>query len=90
MGIKSIQGGGTVATGTGVSYVRLASLRGMLRMEKVGMKSRGGALRPKIAAEFGLSARASYDDFINAVQKKMEELAPIVQEENKAEMLSGN
>lgn len=86
MGIKSIAGGGTVATGEVVSYVRLASLRGMLRMEKAGMKSRGGALRPRIAAELGLKARDSYDTFIDTVQAKMEELAPKVHAENKAEM----
>jgi hypothetical protein len=85
MGIQTIAGGSTIATGAGVDYVRLASLRGMLRMEKVGMKGRMGPIRPKIAAEFGLKPRDSYDVFINTVQKKMEEVAKLVQAENAVE-----
>lgn len=50
-----------------VGAVRLLSLRGMLRLEKVGMKTRGGALRPRIAQEFGLSPRATHDAFIRAI-----------------------
>lgn len=86
MSIKSTPGGGTVATGTGIGYVRLATLRGMLRLESVGMKSRNGPVRPRIAAEFGLKPRDSFTTYINAVQAKMNELAPLVQEENKQEM----
>lgn len=86
MGIQSIPGGGTVATGTGISYVHLAILRGRLRLESVGMKSRNGPVRPRIAAEFGLKPRDSFTTYINAVQAKMNELAPIVREENKQEM----
>ena len=86
MGIKSMQGGGTIATGKGIEYVRLASLRGMLRLEQVGMKSRAGALRPRIAEEFKLKPRDTFQTFIDAVQAKMNELAPLVREENKQEM----
>ena len=86
MSIKSMPGGGTIATGEGVSYMRLATLRGMLRLESVGMKSRNGPVRPRIAAEFGLKPRDSFTTYINAVQAKMNELAPLVQEENKQEM----
>lgn len=50
-----------------IQAVRLLSLRGMLRLEKVGMKTRGGALRPRIAKEFGLSPRAKHDAFIDAI-----------------------
>lgn len=89
MGIKTIPNGGSIATGAGVTYMRLASLRGMLRMEKVGLKGRMGPLRPKIAAEFGLKARDSFDTFINAVQAKMEEVAVLVQAENQEEATHG-
>ncbi len=51
-----------------VDFVRLCSLRGMLKLEKVGLKTRGGALRPRIAKEFGLLPRASYDQFLEVVQ----------------------
>ena len=56
-----------------ISYFRLASLKGMLKLEKVGMKTRGGALRPRIAAEFGLKARDSHDKFITKIEQLMEE-----------------
>lgn len=85
MSIKSTPGGGTVATGTGISYVHLAILRGRLHLESVGMKSRNGPVRPRIAAEFGLKPRDSFTTYIDAVQAKMNELAPLVQEENKQE-----
>lgn len=55
-----------------ITVMRLASLRAMLRMEKVGMKTRGGSLRPRIAAEFGLSARASHDVFIDHLTSLIE------------------
>lgn len=87
MSIKAIPNGGTVATGKGVDYMRLASLRGMLRLEMQGMKSRLGPLRPKIAAEFGLKPRAPFRDFIVAVQTKMNELLPIIEKENQSESL---
>ena len=38
MSIKAIPNGGIVATGKGVDYMRLASLRGMFRLEMQGMK----------------------------------------------------
>lgn len=61
-----------ISTPSGIAAARLLSLRGMLRMEKIGMKSRGGALRPRIAAELGLKARDSHDTFIAAIEKKLE------------------
>ena len=60
-------------TNNAISYGRLASLKGMLKLEKVGLKTRGGALRPRIAAEFGLKARDSHDKFIAEIQRRMEE-----------------
>lgn len=60
------------ATPDRIAHVRICSLRGMLRLEKAGMKSRGGALRPKIAAELGLKPRDSYDTFIKACTEKIE------------------
>jgi hypothetical protein len=55
-----------------VAYGRLAAIKAALKMEKVGLKTRGGALRPKIAAEFGLKPRASYDVYIAEIQKRMD------------------
>lgn len=54
-----------------ISYFRFASLKGALKLEKVGLKTRGGALRPKLAKEFGLSPKAPHADFIAYCESKM-------------------
>lgn len=54
-----------------IAYVRLASLKAQLKMEKVGMKTRGGALRPRLAAEFGLKPRDTHQKFIDTIQDRM-------------------
>lgn len=56
-----------------INFFRLCSLRGMLKLEKIGMKTRGGALRPRIAAEFGLKPRDSHDKFIAKIQSLIDE-----------------
>lgn len=50
-----------------ISHFRLASLRGMVKLEKIGMQTRGGAIRPRIAAELGLKPRDSYEKFLAAI-----------------------
>lgn len=62
-----------VFTGSGIDYFRLSSLKYQLRLESRGMKSSGGAIRPRIAVEFSLKPRDSYDKYIAAVQAKMNE-----------------
>jgi hypothetical protein len=62
-----------IDTPEGIQYVRLASLKGMLKLEHLGMTSRGGALRPRLAAEFGLKPRDSHAKFIAYCEKKMAE-----------------
>lgn len=55
-----------------ISYVRLASVKGMIRMESRGLKSRGGSVKNKICKEFGISIRTSHDDVIKIIQEKMD------------------
>ncbi len=57
-----------------IAYYRLATLKGCIKLEAKGMRHSGGAVRPRIAAEFGLSPRAKHDTFIAAIQAKMDEL----------------
>lgn len=64
----------TVNTPDGVEYFRLASLKQQLKLESHGMKSRGGAIRPRISAEFGLSPRATHASYIEIIEKRMEAL----------------
>jgi hypothetical protein len=60
-------------TGDGVTYFRMASLKSQLRLEKVGMKSSGGALRPRLAKEFGLKPRDSHDLYIAHCQAYLDQ-----------------
>lgn len=59
---------------TDPAFFRLLSLRGALKLESKGLHSTGGALRPKLAAEFGLKPRDSHDKFLAAVQTKIDEM----------------
>lgn len=60
-----------ITTPEGINAYRLASIRAALRLESVGMKTRGGALRPKIAKELGLRPRDSYATFIKELDTRI-------------------
>jgi len=47
-----------------VSYFRFASIKQQLKLEQVGLKSSGGALRPRLAKEFNLKPKAPHADYI--------------------------
>jgi hypothetical protein len=64
MGIETTPGGATVITGNGVTAYRFLSLKQMLKLEQKGFKTRGGAIRPRLAKEFGLKPRDSYENYI--------------------------
>lgn len=57
-----------------IAHFRLSSLKYQLKMEKIGLKSSGGPIRPRIAKEFGLKPRDSHDKFIAVIQAQMDEL----------------
>lgn len=57
-----------------MEYYMLANAKAHLRLQKVGMKSRAGAIRPKLANYLGLSPRDSYDKYLEAVEKKMADM----------------
>lgn len=65
-----------INTPEGIEYFRFASIKYQLKMEKIGLKSSGGALRPRLAKEFGLKARATHDEYIAHCVKRMGELMP--------------
>lgn len=56
-----------------IEAYRWATIRGALRLEQRGLKSRGGALRPRLAKQLGLTPRAPYEAFLAAVQVKIDE-----------------
>lgn len=54
-----------------VAYARLATIVYGLRMESVGLKTRGGSLRRRLADEFEMSPRAPHADFIAEAKARM-------------------
>jgi hypothetical protein len=54
-----------------IEHFRLISLRGRVTLESKGVKFKGGAIRPKIAAELGLKPRDSYETFKEALRVKI-------------------
>lgn len=55
-----------------VAYYRLASLKQRIKLESKGLKFKGGATRPKIAKEFGLTPRAPHAEFVAEIQRRMD------------------
>jgi hypothetical protein len=63
-----------VITGKGIDAFRLLSIKHQLKLEKLGLKSSGGALRPRLAVEFGLKPRDSHDKFIAKIEGMLAEI----------------
>ena len=61
----------TTVTGEGIDLFRLLSLKYQLKLESVGLKSSGGAIRPRIAKEFGLSPRAPHSAYIEKIEQEI-------------------
>lgn len=64
--------GAQVFTGEGITYAGLAGLKYNLRLEALGMKSKGGAIRPRVAVQLGLKKTAPHADFIKAIEERMQ------------------
>ena len=72
----------TISDQTGISYARLASMKGAVRLESKGMKmSRGVNVTAIARKELGLKARAPHQEVIEAIQKRMDELLAQRQQE---------
>lgn len=62
-------------TPDGISYARLASCKGAVRLESKGMKmSRGVNVTKMMRQELGLKARAPHEEVIAEIQKRMDAL----------------
>lgn len=58
-----------------VSAFHLISLKGAVKLEKLGMKrSRRPSARAIAIQEFGLGKKASYDDIISTLETKIKEI----------------
>lgn len=53
-----------IATPEGIARFQLATVRGALKLEAAGMKSRGGSLRKPWAVRLGLKPSTSHADLI--------------------------
>ncbi len=56
-----------------LSHFQLCAIRGRLKLESKGLKFRGGATRPAVAASLGLKPRDTYDKFLSVIETKIEE-----------------
>jgi hypothetical protein len=57
-----------------INFFRFASLKHQLKLEGRGLRSSGGALRPRLAAEFGLGPRDDRHFYIDYCQARMDEI----------------
>lgn len=65
----------TANTSRHVTYWQLASVKGALKLESLGLKhSSGKALRPAWAKHLGLKPRDSYEKYIEVIQARMDVL----------------
>jgi hypothetical protein len=64
-----------IDTPAGISYARLAALKGAVRLESVGLRhSKIRSVRKMAALEMGLKASAKCPEVIAALQAKMDEM----------------
>lgn len=67
-----------------IEAFRLASVRAQLRLESKGLKSSGGALRPRLAKQLGLNQRDSHERFIEVCTARIDALVAKIQADNAA------
>lgn len=61
-------------TADGIALYRLASMKARIRLEKNGLKPSGKSARVLMATELGLKARDSHDQFLAALQTRIDAL----------------
>ena len=57
-----------------IRYYQLAAVKGMIRMEAQGFKSRGGSVRKKWAIHLGLKSSASHEAVCRVLEAQMFQL----------------
>lgn len=61
-----------IDTPDGIEYARLAALKGMLKLEGLGVRFKGGSVLRRVKREFG--SRGVREEVILEVQAKMDEI----------------
>lgn len=71
MTIETSHGSTIICTGDGIAVFQLLAVRGALKLEKLGMKSRGGSIRKGWALRLGLKANAKHDEVIAEINRRL-------------------
>lgn len=67
----------TITTPEGITYARLAALKGAVRLESVGLRhSKIRSVRKMAALELGLKASAKCPEVLAAIEAKMAAMLP--------------
>lgn len=61
-----------IDTPEGIAYYRLAACKARVKIEKAGLKFKGGSTTAAMRAEFNLPPRAKHDVVIAAIQAAMD------------------
>ena len=69
--VQSAHGSITV-TGDDIAIFQLLAVKGALKLEKLGMKSRGGSIRKGWALRLGLKPGAKHDEVIAEIERRVE------------------
>lgn len=73
MTIEQTPHGAIIVTGADdIARVQLIAVRGALRLEARGMKSRGGSIRKGWAVRLGLKPTAKHDEVIAEINRRLE------------------
>lgn len=73
MTIEQTPHGAIIVTGAAdIARVQLIAVRGALKLEKLGMKSRGGSIRKGWAERLGLKSNAKHDEVIAEINRRLE------------------
>lgn len=63
-----------IDTPEGIHYARLAVEKGRVKMEKAGLKFKGGSARKRMALYFGMKPGTTHDVVVARIQEEMDKL----------------
>lgn len=72
MAITQTAGGAITVTGDDIAIFQLLAVKGALKLEKAGLKSRGGSIRKGWALRLGLKPTAKHDEVIAEINRRVE------------------
>lgn len=77
MAIEQGKSGAVMVTGEHIAVAQMMAAKGAIKLEKLGMKSRGGSMRKAWAQKLGMKPTAKHDTVIAELQRRIDAaLAP--------------